>query len=51
MAVAQRAGGLVFGLLNFVVLKFYESVVDPAPYGSWPVQLFTYLSTGVFKCA
>ena len=29
MAVAQRAGGLVFGLLNFVVLKFYESVWIP----------------------
>ena len=51
MAVANRLGGLAFGLLEAVFVKFYQYVVDPAPAGSWPFRFFEYLAKGPFKCA
>jgi len=50
-AVAQRFGGLLFGLLEMTLVKFYQYVVDPAPPGSWPVRLFARLARGPLKCA
>lgn len=49
-AVAQRFGGLLFGLLEMTLVKFYQYVVDPAPPGSWPVRLFARLAQGPLKC-
>lgn len=49
MAVANRVGGLAFGLLEAVFVKFYQYVVDPAPAGSWPFRLFAYLAKGPLK--
>lgn len=51
MAVANRVGGLAFGLLEALFVRFYQYVVDPAPAGSWPFHVFQYLARGPFKCA
>jgi hypothetical protein len=51
MAVANRLGGLAFGLLEAFFVKFYQYVVDPAPANSWPYHVFLYLAKGPFKCA
>ena len=50
MAVANRLGGLAFGLLEAFFVKLYQYVVDPAPAGSWPFHVFLYLAKGPFKC-
>ena len=49
MAVVNRVGGLAFGLLELLFVKFYQYVVDPAPADSWPFRLFLWLATGPFK--
>lgn len=49
MAVANRLGGLAFGLLELLFVKFYQYIVDPAPAGSWPFRFFLYLAKGPFK--
>ena len=51
MAVANRLGGLAFGLLEAFFVKFYQHVVDPAPAGSWPFRFFEFLAKGPLKCA
>ena len=48
-AAAQRFVGLFVGLGKAVVLKFYQYVVDPAPYDSWPAQLFSWLARGPIR--
>lgn len=45
----QYAVGLVFGAFQALVVLFYQWVVDPAEHGTWPVNLFTYLTTGPLK--
>ncbi|CAL8470414.1 g9956 [Coccomyxa elongata] len=49
MAVVNRVGGLAFGLLELLFVKFYQYIVDPAPADSWPFRLFLWLATGPFK--
>lgn len=51
VAIIQRLAGLSMGALEVLLLKFYQWVVDTAPPESWSVRMFTYLSTGPFKCA
>ncbi len=47
----QRFSGLLFGLLEMSLVKFYQYVVDPAPPGSWPVRLFRRLARGPLRRA
>ena len=47
--MTQRFVGLVFGLLEAVLIKFYQYVVDPAAPDSWPNKLFTILARGPIK--
>ena len=48
-AVTQRFVGLIFGLLEAVLIKFYQYIVDPAAPDSWPNKLFTVLARGPIK--
>ncbi|KAK9820373.1 hypothetical protein WJX72_009606 [[Myrmecia] bisecta] len=48
-ALMQRVVGGLVGLLEALLLKFYQYVVDPAPPGSWPVALFTWIATGPLR--
>lgn len=48
-AVTQRVAGGIIGLLEAVLLKFYQYVVDPAEPGTWPIRFFTWAATGPIK--
>ena len=48
-AVTQRLAGGIIGLLEAVLLKFYQYVVDPAEPGTWPIRFFTWAATGPIK--
>ena len=48
-AVTQRLAGGIIGLLEAVLLKFYQYVVDPADPGTWPIRFFTWAATGPIK--
>lgn len=48
-AIGQYILGLVVGGFQALILIFYQWVVDPAAYGTWPVTLFTYLTAGPLR--
>uniref|UniRef100_A0A1D2A580 galactinol--sucrose galactosyltransferase n=1 Tax=Auxenochlorella protothecoides TaxID=3075 RepID=A0A1D2A580_AUXPR len=35
-------GGRITGFFSFLLIMFYQNVVDPAPTGSWPARLWTW---------
>lgn len=45
-AVVQRVLGLLVGMAEGLILTFYTYLVEPAPSGSWPTRVFTWLATG-----
>ncbi|KAI3433391.1 hypothetical protein D9Q98_003207 [Chlorella vulgaris] len=47
--IFQYIVGLIFGFFQAFIVIFYQWVVDPAEHGTWPVNLFTYLTTGPLK--
>lgn len=47
--MAQRGVGLVYGLAQILVVKFYQYVVEPAKHNSWPVRFFANLACGPFR--
>lgn len=48
-AVGQYVAGLLMGALQALFLIFYQWVVDPASYGTWPVSFFSYLTSGPLR--
>lgn len=48
-AIGQYILGLVVGGFQALILIFYQWVVDPAAYGTWPVSLFAYLTAGPLR--
>jgi hypothetical protein len=48
-AALRYTVGLVAGAFQALIVVFYQWVVDPAAYGTWPVTFFAYLATGVLR--
>ena len=48
-ATISRLIGLLFGVAEGTILKFYQYVVDPAPPDSWPNKLFVRLAKGPLR--
>eukprot|EP00887_Chlorella_sp_A99_P005608 scaffold1.g5608.t1 len=49
LAGASCCRCMVVGAFQALVVLFYQWVVDPADYGTWPVRLFAYLANGPLR--